>query len=50
MFRFRPTANAVTIELWGNGTDAVYPVRTIIEVSRLNEVRSLASARMPIMY
>jgi enamine deaminase RidA (YjgF/YER057c/UK114 family) len=40
MFRFRPTANAVTIELWGNSSDTVYPVRTIIEVSRLNEVYS----------
>jgi 2-iminobutanoate/2-iminopropanoate deaminase len=34
MFRFRPIANKVQEELWGNGP---YPPRTIVEVHRLNQ-------------
>ena len=34
MFRFRPIANQVQQELWGNGP---YPPRTIVEVHRLND-------------
>jgi enamine deaminase RidA (YjgF/YER057c/UK114 family) len=34
MYRYRPLANKVQQELWGNGP---YPPRTIIEVSRLND-------------
>lgn len=39
MYRFRPVANLATQQLWGN--NSVYPVRTIIEVSRLNDVSIL---------
>jgi 2-iminobutanoate/2-iminopropanoate deaminase len=34
MFRFRPIANKVQEELWGNGP---YPPRKIVEVHRLNQ-------------
>jgi 2-iminobutanoate/2-iminopropanoate deaminase len=34
MYRFRPIANKVQEELWGNGP---YPPRTIVEVHRLNQ-------------
>ncbi len=34
MFRFRPIANRVQEEIWGNGP---HPPRTIIEVQRLNQ-------------
>jgi enamine deaminase RidA (YjgF/YER057c/UK114 family) len=34
MFRYRPIANKVQAELWGDGP---YPPRTIIEVQRLNQ-------------
>src|SRR5262249_48449144 len=34
MYRYRPLANKVQQELWGNGP---YPPRTIIEVHRLND-------------
>ena len=34
MFRFRPIANKVKEELWGQGP---YPPRTIVEVHRLNQ-------------
>ena len=34
MYRFRPLANKVQKELWGDGP---YPPRTIVEVDRLNQ-------------
>lgn len=34
MFRFRPIANKVQEEIWGQGP---YPPRTIVEVQRLNQ-------------
>ncbi|KAM3413767.1 hypothetical protein BST61_g10451 [Cercospora zeina] len=36
MFRYRPMANKVQVELWGNDASK-YPPRTIVEVGRLNE-------------
>ncbi|PPJ52610.1 hypothetical protein CBER1_10677 [Cercospora berteroae] len=36
MFRYRPIANEVQVELWGDDPSR-YPPRTIIEVGRLNE-------------
>ncbi|KAI1259213.1 YjgF-like protein [Xylariaceae sp. FL1019] len=36
MYRYRPIANQVQIDLWGNDTNT-YPPRTIIEVDRLND-------------
>ncbi|KAH6662659.1 hypothetical protein F5X68DRAFT_218485 [Plectosphaerella plurivora] len=36
MFRYRPMANQIQIELWGNDPNK-YPPRTIIEVDRLND-------------
>ena len=34
MFRFRPLVNKIQAELWGDGP---YPLRTIVEVQRLNQ-------------
>ncbi|KAI0158309.1 YjgF-like protein [Xylariaceae sp. FL1272] len=36
MYRYRPIANQVQIDLWGNDENT-YPPRTIIEVDRLND-------------
>lgn len=37
MFRWRPVVNRVTQELWGAANGGFYPVRTIVEVQRLND-------------
>ena len=34
MYRYRPIVNQVQAELWGDGP---YPLRTIVEVDRLNQ-------------
>lgn len=36
MYRYRPMANTVQVELWGEDP-SMYPPRTIIEVDRLND-------------
>lgn len=36
MYRYRPMANEVQIELWGDDASK-YPPRTIVEVDRLND-------------
>lgn len=36
MFRYRPIANQVQVELWGDDPSK-YPPRTIVEVGRLND-------------
>ncbi|KAH7065312.1 Endoribonuclease L-PSP/chorismate mutase-like protein [Macrophomina phaseolina] len=37
MYRWRPAVNRVMEEMWGVANGGIYPVRTIVEVQRLND-------------